>query len=1188
MSRTSHATAAALVVLVISTFALAASAPPPEVRSGIWRGVPIIYKVANGRLIFQGDMLLDHVGSLPPKGKATGGHQPGNQSFGSAYSSFIWPINPVSGVHEIPYAIDSNSDPNATPNINAAVASYNATFSGLIQWVPYSNQPNWVDFDMNANDQSGSCQSAVGDTNTGEQFITGSGACSVSTFLHEMGHSTGLWHEQSRFDRNSYVNVNYNNMIRSERFDFDMVQDNGQNLTYFYDYGSVMEYFSTNFTRNGGFTIDSIPSGIPLSNTVGYTAADVEGIQRLYSAAPTAITVTTNPPGLPIIVDGTNYTAPQTFNWALNSNHTLSVPNGVQELANQVIGTPPNTAVVNLYYIYGRWNDSTSQTHTITVAPGNGFGPFPVNVPLVSTYTANYISLVPYSASVYPDGSGSVAVSPQPVTYSGSNLQFFTARQQVTLMATPANGWNFYGFYNSPFWLQGGLSGNPKTFYAADWGNPINTATYFSNTPVFTFDVQPGTFESGLWLYIDGGYWPTPVIFSSYYDGSGWAAGEGNVPHNLSFTNPEQPFSYATRFSFDSWNLNGTNNSNPDVTLNSLPANSASFIANEHAEYMPIDNFSYSCGGSATLSPGSPTGDGFYPTGQILSLSATPLNPWLFAGWTYDLTGTGNPQNYTLNDEALIYANFNMTTTPLSVTGLLPPSATAGGGNFTLTVNGTGFVAGASGTQVILVFNPGPNATYRTPALTFVNSNELQVQMLASDIANPGAMQVWVNEYPAGWNGNCSVYSLNTFLIAASNGAAIVSASPTSATFKGQAVGTNSAAQKITVTNTGTLATSLAVSSSGDFKQTNNCNGSLSAGASCTINVSFNPTNVGTITGSITLTDSAANSPQIVNLTGNGITPASLSPTGLSFGNVNVGTTSAPQTVTLTNNEPTTLSFTFAASGNYSAIGSGTSPCGTSLAAGAKCTMSVTFTPTANGAILGAVTVADTTIVKQQTVALSGTGKNGQAAPLTFSPTTVTFGNQAFGTTSAPQVVTVKNVSTATVTLSSIAASGNFVEGPTGTTPCKANTRLNANATCTMNVAFLPYYLGSLKGAVVVTDNATVNQQVLNVGGTGLQPVGVSPTSLTFAAQAVGTTSQPQTVTITNNLPTTLNNIAASASGDFAITANTCPASLPANGQCSFGVTFTPSQAGAISGAASIVDTAVTSPQVVNLGGTGQ
>jgi beta-propeller repeat-containing protein/HYDIN/CFA65/VesB family protein len=97
---------------------------------------------------------------------------------------------------------------------------------------------------------------------------------------------------------------------------------------------------------------------------------------------------------------------------------------------------------------------------------------------------------------------------------------------------------------------------------------------------------------------------------------------------------------------------------------------------------------------------------------------------------------------------------------------------------------------------------------------------------------------------------------------------------PNSLSFGDQAVGTTSVAQIVTLTNAGDAALSIiGIQATGDFGQTNNCGGGLAVGANCSINVSFSPTVSGVRTGSLSVNDNAANSPQSITLTGNGVVP---------------------------------------------------------------------------------------------------------------------------------------------------------------------------------------------------------------------------------------------------------------------------------------------------------------------------
>ena len=414
----------------------------------------------------------------------------------------------------------------------------------------------------------------------------------------------------------------------------------------------------------------------------------------------------------------------------------------------------------------------------------------------------------------------------------------------------------------------------------------------------------------------------------------------------------------------------------------------------------------------------------------------------------------------------------------------------------------------------------------------------------------------------------------------------VVSFSPTSLTFASQAVGTTSAAQTITLKNTGAGALSISgIAASGNFAETNTCGSSLAASASCTISVTFTPTAAGTPAGAITFTDTAAASPQQVSLSGTAGSAAtaavSLSPTSLTFASQTVATTSAAQTVTLKNTGTAALTISgIAASGNFAE----TNTCGSSLAASASCTISVTFTPTAAGTPTGAITFTDNAAASPQQVSLSGTAVAAATAAVSLSPTSLTFASQTVATTSAAQTVTVKNTGTAALTISGIAASGNFAE----TNTCGSS--LAASASCTVSVTFTPTAAGTPTGAITFTDNAAASPQQVSLSGTAVAAataaVSLSPTSLTFASQTVATTSAAQTVTVKNTGTAALTISGIAASGNFAET-TACPSSLPAGASCTVSVTFTPTAVGTLTGAITFTDNAAASPQNIGISGTG-
>ncbi|MGA7522014.1 MAG: M12 family metallopeptidase, partial [Acidobacteriaceae bacterium] len=689
-------------------------------------------------------------------------------SVGVADSGSLWP----GGV--VYYDDNGCIAGNTCPGLAQAVSTFNTDFSGVVQWTERTTETTYVLITLSGTGGQGDVNTVGYPTQAGPVALNCNTDCSVTTLLHEMGHIIGLRHEHVRTDRDSYVTMNYNNVIKGTWVDDFAIDTQNQQLLTPYDYASVMQYPAFVDSSNGGPVIETIPPGIPLQGVEGlpgvgnqdYSAADKEAIERLYGKAPTSVTITSNPIGLQVIVDNQTVTTPQTYNWALNSTHTLSVSGNVQTLTGDIENSDPPVSTT-FYYTYGRWNDSTAQTHTITVNPGNGSPAFPSTSPAIATYSANFVQLVPYTESVTPSDDGTVSVSPAPQTYSGQSGNFFVARQNVTLTATPNSDVNFYEFNaQAPyFWLPGGLSANPREFYVPDSGNPVAVLAEFTTYPVYTIDVAPpsgdniDTFSDNLWAFIDGAYWQTPRSFSAdpayAYDAvTSWAAGTSHTL-NVNSGVPEYPYSYNSRFAFSSWSDGGQE----QHTITSLPAVSTAYTATVTPQYAPATNFSFPpCGGTAAINTSSPTGDGFYPWGTQLSFTATPNSGanWAFGGWSFDLTGSSTTAQLTADDETLVYANFNANTAnaPLTLTSLSPASVPSGSSGFTLTLTGTGF---SSDSHISF----GSNGV--TP-VDVVSPTEIQVPVSASWISNPGSFDVAVENFPTGWGG-CAVFGYDTFTV---------------------------------------------------------------------------------------------------------------------------------------------------------------------------------------------------------------------------------------------------------------------------------------------------------------------------------------------------------------------------------------------------------------------------------------
>ena len=351
-----------------------------------------------------------------------------------------------------------------------------------------------------------------------------------------------------------------------------------------------------------------------------------------------------------------------------------------------------------------------------------------------------------------------------------------------------------------------------------------------------------------------------------------------------------------------------------------------------------------SCGSTCSAS---------FVSGTAVTLTAASGTGSTFAGWSGACTGTGTC-SVTMSAAKAVTATFNTTTTTFALT-----VTKAGTGTGTVTSNPAGISCGStcsanftSGTVVTLTASAGTGATFASWSGACTGTGTCSVTMSAAKAVTA---------------------TFNT------SGGATATLTPATLSFGTVATGVTSAAKVLTLKNKGTTAltiTTIAITgtNAGDFSQTHTCGASLAAGATCTISVKFAPKATGARSASVSVTDSATGSPQTSTLSGTGTT-AKLAPVSLSFGSVKAGTTSAAKVVTLTNVGTTALSITaIAISGTHPGDYAQTHTCGTSLAAGAHCTISVTFKPTVTGSRPASLSVTDTASGSPQNVPLAGTG----------------------------------------------------------------------------------------------------------------------------------------------------------------------------------------------------------------------
>jgi hypothetical protein len=285
-----------------------------------------------------------------------------------------------------------------------------------------------------------------------------------------------------------------------------------------------------------------------------------------------------------------------------------------------------------------------------------------------------------------------------------------------------------------------------------------------------------------------------------------------------------------------------------------------------------------------------------------------------------------------------------------------------------------------------------------------------------------------------------------------------------------------------------------------------------------------------------------------------------------------VGATSATRKVTIANDQTATITFSSITPSGDFLISSNS--CGTTLTVGSSCAVELAFKPTAIGARTGTLTVTDSGVTSPETVNLTGIGSG-----LQVSPFNLTYASTFIGTTTAAKTVTLKNVSTAAISLSSIAVVGDFAE----TNTCGSS--LAAGASCSIHVTYSPLSSGTLYGAINIQSSDPADPIMVGLQGTATA-VGLSQTSLTFPTTKVGTTSSAIKFTVSNTSAIGLNLGTIVMSGDFAETTS-CATPLPGGSNCTVSITFKPTATGTRTGSFSLPTSDYQSPQTVTLTGTG-
>ncbi|MFN0166995.1 MAG: InlB B-repeat-containing protein [Bryobacteraceae bacterium] len=353
---------------------------------------------------------------------------------------------------------------------------------------------------------------------------------------------------------------------------------------------------------NAGYTFSGFSgslTGLPNQQTV--TMSGPKSVTANFTTSAVSFTVTTNPPGLNVTVDGVTAQSPQTFSWTPGTQHTLT--------ATATINGAPGTR-----YQFASWS------------PIGGAASQSINAPGVSTtYTANYTTQYLLTRTANPANGGTLTATP------ASGDGYYNANTQVQLNAQAAAGFTFSGF-------TGDLTGT---------ANPQSVVMSVARTVAAGFgalgavSVTVATVPSGLAVVVDGVTRVAPAILQ-------WTPGS---QHTLDI--PASQTANGARFLFSNWSQGGARTQ----TL-TAPSAATAYTANHAVQYLLTRSISPSNGGTLTASPDSI--DGYYNDGTPVTLAAAANAGFQFSGFSGSLSGSGTPQNLTMSAPQTVTASFQL------------------------------------------------------------------------------------------------------------------------------------------------------------------------------------------------------------------------------------------------------------------------------------------------------------------------------------------------------------------------------------------------------------------------------------------------------------------------------------------------------------------------------------------------
>ena len=565
----------------------------------VYRGLVLDFEVIDGLAVHGGDMVL---GTAEEAAAAAPLRDPAKREANSGLvrrdlypirNALVWPDGSV------PYVIHEDIEGGDLEVIRAAVEHWNA--KTVVTWFPRTDEQEYAVFGPR---DSGSCRSELGRGSPTTMWIEG---CGLGAMIHEMGHAVGLLHEHERPDWDKFLD--------EEPILFDLLGEyvyrdlpnrigDVPELPYPYDYRSIMHY-------NLSSRVTTIPPGIRFSGFnygSSLSPGDIDGVARLYGKHPGTITVSTNPPGLDVIVDGDRVTAPALFEWLPDSVHTLEAP------LEQRQG----------HYVFGRWSDGGERKHMVHAGPDSTW------------FEANFIRRDQFQSNHSPRNAGSVAISPE-----SPDDRFVYHHSRLELTPVPAEGtpyefarWDLSG---SRWWFGGAhpslrpeLRPSLLRYISAVFRTP---SLYRINSNVkgmlLRFEVN------GRSSYAPAAFQPSELP----------AGTTVSVPDSWLV---RDRLGTRGRYRFTGWSDGGEREHEIEA-----PEKGGSLTFNVQREF---ELSTHTNSGEIVVSPESE--DGFYPAGSQVKLTAVPEGGLHLLGWEHDVSGTEATQFVIMDRDRRASAKF--------------------------------------------------------------------------------------------------------------------------------------------------------------------------------------------------------------------------------------------------------------------------------------------------------------------------------------------------------------------------------------------------------------------------------------------------------------------------------------------------------------------------------------------------